>query len=209
MPSSASEPSPYIIFPKVGRSNYFQKDFYSPDLIDNRASVSYIKGVIEKIELTMSHYTSKKGCYACLVLLCMVILVIVTLKFYPHKHDENKGKLFIVIYGFIIVFFGECRRSCLETRMKTECKLILDEENKTLRSQGLKWFLPEHFEWIELHKDYLNPNLQRAQRKSTKPKSNKQNRKAQDQSQHQKIKYGGKSQNKNYGPLYEDEESNI
>jgi len=197
-----------LVFPKT--DGKFYTDYYTPTLTGNRLSLEDTAQFMKKVDAIRFNPEDSRleGQVVKYLVLCWFLeYAFAHLFSYLGILNEDQAKTYMWTAIVITFVMGACFNGHIDQKQKEAIQKMVDEQNETLKSKGLRWNLPSEFPaWIELCKDYKNQpaNQELASSNSTKTSSQDLEKQAQSQQNLGKVS-NVQSQNENYIPLYEEE----
>jgi len=172
IPPSTSET---VTFPLNQYCDYFDTKPYDPKLMGDQISLDKINKFMSDIDKEYQRYkplaTSEKSKCVCFGYTAIFIFILDFLMLVSPFSKEYFLSLFtngetIILSWFLLFCLHMCGCLCafqsntdLLSELKDKCQDLVDKQNETLRSQGLKLHLPDEFPaWIELTRDIQKRN---------------------------------------------------
>jgi len=142
-----------IIFPYHIESRTFERDFYSPDLTEGRASIEDVNNILSKFEQVYKEAIRRNNIvlYVCCFFLianavCSAVLgIFVIAEYISSKILMALVALYIMAFlDVLVLIIARTWSSHFTKKMRADCQQIINQ-NARFSSVGLHWALPNSF----------------------------------------------------------------
>jgi len=124
---------------------------YSPSITNDRLSSFQVNNLLKKLEL-LHIKQSRNIKFYCGVGFMVNFAWMSEILRYEASSQYTKGAI-LLPFGISLGIIG-CLALWEYRRTEKEKRAVIDEENQVLREKGVRWYLPENSQTIELHTDY-------------------------------------------------------